>query len=373
MAPISFQQIIRHIRRRHVPDFRYFPRGWALPPIDVTLELTYSCNLNCPMCYQKAVQSSPSPSTPPTMPSVDDYHRLILRLKPYQPTFRLTGGEPMLYPAFFDIARFIKKHNLRLIMPTNGTRIASRATELVALPIDLIIVTLNGPESVHDSAVGKPGSFQASIEGIKSILHERHARGSAHPRVFINAVWSPPAPAAMPELVKLATDLGVDAISFTHVWYWNAEAVENQFRQFPQFGRLIPTHPGAVAGMPSDAIIDAINIVRKMPAAIPRHFYPDLTDDQIRTYYRDGSIPVTETVCQIPWLTVYIRPTGDVAPCYLNHSVGSIQNQDFFSIWNGQAYRSFRRELRRSGPFPACLRCTGSFLFKESGDGRTCL
>ncbi|HPQ39044.1 MAG TPA: radical SAM protein [bacterium] len=369
----NLRRLARGLRQKTLPDVRLFPGGYALPPVDITLELTYACNLKCPMCYQKAVQESTDiqPVAAGKTPGPDVFRRLIRQVARFNPTIRMTGGEPMLYPEYIELATVVKECGLRLILPTNGTRIASRAEILVALSLDVLIVTLMGPEPVHDRIVGVPGAFQAAFEGIRAVLKARNRCAAEKPKVLINTVWSPQNLHQMDELVRLSEEAEVDALSFTHIWFWDESTCGLQYSRFPEFGRLTPTPRSVWEPIQPEVMIEQIRRLRGMQPGIPIRFYPDLDETQIRTYYTRPDTPVTNSLCKVPWLAVYIRPNGDVAPCYLNHSVGNLRDADFMEIWNNPEYRQFRKTRKQSGAFPACHRCTGSFLFHGGFSGRT--
>lgn len=361
----------QNIRRAYVPGYKYLPGGYAFFPIDITLELTYACNLRCPMCYQKVVQDQPENNEKQTQPpSLDNYRRFLHQISRSRPNIRMTGGEPMLYPYYFELTGFARKLGLNVITPTNGTLLASNVEKIVSLPVNLLIITITGPEDVHDKQVGVTGAFEAAKEGIETVLKARRTSNSAFPKVFINAVWSKENQDCMPDMIHFANALGVDAISFTHVWYWDEHLINRQDRQYPQFGSLHCTPESAFREIDPDKLIKSIRKMRAIPSSVPVLFYPDLTESQIIQYYTSSSVPVTDHVCKVPWLATYIRPNGDVAPCYLNYAVGNIRDSDFRQIWQSTGYRALRKELKRSGPLPACHRCTGSFLF-STGRGNT--
>jgi radical SAM protein with 4Fe4S-binding SPASM domain len=164
-------------------------------------------------------------------------------------------------------------------------------------------------------------------------------------------------------MVSLAESLGVDSISFTHLWYWDQSTIDKQHSQYSQFGQLHTTAVEACQSIDPRAINDSIRRIRSIKTDIPVMFYPDLSEEQVLKYYLSSEKPVINPICRVPWLATYIRPNGDVAPCYLNYATGNIKNQNFSQIWRGKLYRELRQSLKENGPLPACHRCTGGFLF----------
>lgn len=78
----------------------------------VTVAVTYRCNMNCPVCYAKANEAG-----------ISDLELVDLdRLKEYQVVF-LTGGEPTIRKDLFSILRKLKKQGKKIIMFSNGLRL----------------------------------------------------------------------------------------------------------------------------------------------------------------------------------------------------------------------------------------------------------
>jgi radical SAM protein with 4Fe4S-binding SPASM domain len=66
--------------------------------------------------------------------------------------------------------------------------------------------------------------------------------------------------------------------------------------------------------------------------------------------------------CLLPWFSSYITARGEVLPCcYLTGEqavMGNIFEQSFSAIWNGEAYRQFRKNLREDRQnLPGCSYC----------------
>jgi radical SAM protein with 4Fe4S-binding SPASM domain len=65
--------------------------------------------------------------------------------------------------------------------------------------------------------------------------------------------------------------------------------------------------------------------------------------------------------CRWPWSAAYVTAEGDVTPCCncpdkRELFMGNLLEKPFSSIWNGKAYRIFRRELREGVP-QICRNC----------------
>ena len=127
---------------------------------DVTLELTYSCNLDCFFCYNDR-EKSEKPL------SLDQYRTLLEDLARIQTLFlMLTGGEPMVHPRFFEIGRMTKELGFVVRVRTNGHMLDPRNLERLRREVDpyVLKVSLHGASAeVHDRQTRVGGSFERLI------------------------------------------------------------------------------------------------------------------------------------------------------------------------------------------------------------------
>ena len=86
-----------------------------------------------------------------------------------RPVIILTGGEPLLRPDIFDLARYGSDKGFRMVMATNGTLITEKiAGAMKASGIQRISISLDGPDAkTHDAFRQVKGAFKASLQGIE--------------------------------------------------------------------------------------------------------------------------------------------------------------------------------------------------------------
>lgn len=136
---------------------------------DVTLELTYACNLDCFFCYN----DRDKPGEPL---SLAQYETLLRDLASMQTMFlMLTGGEPMIHPYFFEIGRLTKELGFVVRVRTNGhslTRAMAKRVRDEIMPY-VVEVSLHGASAeVHDQQTRIAGSFDRLIKNIASATDE---------------------------------------------------------------------------------------------------------------------------------------------------------------------------------------------------------
>ena len=142
------------------------PVGRQSPPSLRYLELylTQRCNLRCAHCFLgdkaggdngAALVDLPIDQAEAALKEFDSLGGLRLLL---------TGGEPLLYPGFWEINALLPRHGFRTVLLTNGTLLASCAAQL---NVQEVQVSLDGWEEAHDALRGK-GSFRKALRGLEA-------------------------------------------------------------------------------------------------------------------------------------------------------------------------------------------------------------
>lgn len=81
----------------------------------VTVALTYKCNLNCPVCYAKANENSTSDFEIKDFEKIKDYEKVYL-----------TGGEPTIRKDLPKIISLLRSRNKSINLLTNGVKLADK-------------------------------------------------------------------------------------------------------------------------------------------------------------------------------------------------------------------------------------------------------
>ena len=130
---------------------------------DVTLELTYKCNLECFFCYNDLNKTG-------KLLSLSQYRTLLEDLARMQTLhLMLTGGEPMVHPHFFEIGQFTRELGFVTRIRTNGHSLSPRNCERIRNEIEpfKVEVSLHGATAnVHDRQTRVPGSFERLTKNI---------------------------------------------------------------------------------------------------------------------------------------------------------------------------------------------------------------
>ena len=135
------------------------------PPGPVVIwNLVRRCNLTCKHCYSISADKNFSGelSTTEVFEVMDD-------LKAFHvPVLILSGGEPLLRPDIFDIARRAKAMGFYVGLSSNGTLVnEANVAEIAATGFDYVGISLDGLRATHDKFRRKEGAFDAALNGIR--------------------------------------------------------------------------------------------------------------------------------------------------------------------------------------------------------------
>ena len=328
-----------------------FPGGWAPPIYSLAFWLTDSCNLRCSMCWVSPTHTD--------VLHLEDWLRLATEVSRWHPRITLTGGEPTLLRDLLPLIAGIKRNRLYVSLNTNGWRLEEVARELVESGLDDIAVSLDGLSSVHDRIRGREGSWMRAAAGLREMVRVREGR--RRPVVRVTTVLDDRNIGDLLALNAELSTLGVDCHTVQHRWFLTAEQHRRNCLEVKE--RLGTTGDG-VAGLvwapaPPHDLIPVLRALRTAPFPTRVEQSPHLTDEEILSWYRDPDVALRRS-CRSRWFRLTVLPDGRVTPC-LGFVAGSVRERRLDEIWNGPELRRFRRELFRSGSFPACHRCCGLF------------
>lgn len=184
------------------------PRTDPITPVAplrlIAWEVTRSCHMNCRHC-RGAARSGPYAGELTTA----EIFRTLDNIAAFaKPIIILTGGEPMLRPDIYDIARHGTSLGLPVAMSPCGTLITpANAAEMLQAGIRRISISLDGATAAqHDGFRRVPGAFAGALRGID-------AARAAGLEFMINTTVTRHNVTHLPDILQLAIDLGAVAFS----------------------------------------------------------------------------------------------------------------------------------------------------------------
>jgi MoaA/NifB/PqqE/SkfB family radical SAM enzyme len=132
----------------------------------LSIACTHFCNFNCTFCSKKYVAAK---HLNPNFLSDTLEEAFDLGLTKVE----LTGGEPLLYPAFWDITALLARHDITILIVTNGSLIDAGTAERLAAIGSCVSISLSTlEEEKFNRLSGTNGAFDAVR---KSVSHLQKA------------------------------------------------------------------------------------------------------------------------------------------------------------------------------------------------------
>lgn len=262
-----------------------------------------------------------------------------------QPIVILTGGEPLLRPDIFDIARYGTDKGLRMVMAPNGTLVNDEnAAKMASSGIQRISISLDGADrDRHDRFRGVPGAFDAALNGIQ-------AAKQAGIEFQINTTISKLNYDQIPAILKLAEDLGAAAL---HIFL------------------LVPTGRGKyiidqeISAQEYETTLNWFYDQRdktrlQLKATCAPHYYRILrqrakADGKTVNFQTHGLDAVTRG-CLGGTGFCFISHTGVVQPCgFLDLNCGDVTQASFADVWrHSEIFNRLRDYANLKGKCGAC-------------------
>jgi radical SAM protein with 4Fe4S-binding SPASM domain len=298
-----------------------------LPVSALQIETSSICNFRCESC----LLSLPGYDRPEVHLCQAEFAR-ILDAFPDVRKVELQGlGEVFLNPELPDLIRVATERGIEVHTYSNASKVSPRAAmAVVEAGISLINFSMDGADAETFRTLRRGGRLDVYKRCVANLLAARRAVGRGNPRVGVMTVLSKRNLHQLPQLIAIAEELGVDAITLTKL---NGSHVEGQAQWELDEGdrewlRGLPPYDG--------------------PLELHWAYEPWTKEQRMSCYW--------------PRHMAYVTAEGHVTPC-CNYAdsrelcLGDVHEKSGAEIWNDAPYREFRRRLM-SGDLPdKCERC----------------
>lgn len=261
----------------------------------VQLSISSVCNLNCKYCYATDRKEKGS-----TLMTLNDFQRVIDEICSINPhtAFTLTGGEPLMNPLCFDIAKYINGKGCNVDILTNGTLINESNIENIKKYFWKVTISLDGSTKERHEMFRGPNTYDKTIHAI-SLLEQNKVQ--VHLSMTVNRL--------------------------------NIEDVSNMAKKYGKRLHFAPLFPaGNASKSETDLSISGIeyyNALYEADGVNPLGYCESTLD---------ASLKCRRCKCAIGGTEVSISPTGDVYPCQLLHYpqflMGNIKEASFIDLYN---------------------------------------
>lgn len=295
-------------------------------------ELTLRCNEHCFHCGSRCDNESAS-----GLP-LFKYKEILDEVKENFDISRIqlciTGGEPLLYPDFFELMAYAHKLGYQWGMTSNGTLITKEvARKLKDCGMGTISISIDGLEETHDRLRSFTGGYQRAMDGIQNLIAE-----NCFHSVMVTTVLNHETMQELEPLYDIFDHIDIDS--------WRIVGLEPIGRALNYPERMLT---------PEDYRKLFTFIREKRATQLPvtygcSHFVGLEFEADVRDWY---------FLCNAGVYVASVMANGDIGACLdieRNPKTiqGNVWNERFTDVWNEQ-FAIFRQPL--SSLNPQCMEC----------------
>jgi MoaA/NifB/PqqE/SkfB family radical SAM enzyme len=349
-----------------LPEQKFLPEAYRLPegqlrgpqvesgPKVVYIEITNRCNLLCQTCPRTFFEREPLKSL-----SLEEFTAIAGQFPHMQRALLHGIGEPLLNRDLPEIIRYLKGRSVEVIINSNGTLLSEeKQVSLVESGLDQYRCSIDGATQATYARIRGAALLPKLKRGLQGLVKTRQRLGAVTPRISIFCVASTENLPELPDLLRLAAELGVQEVCVQRMVYFAGEP-HRQFGMARQelaiFGRDGNREDEILQECAQVGIELGINFIASggrdpidsLAAARPADFAP-------------------WQACMRPWTTAYVTANGNCLPCciapFATHDydsliLGNLHARPFTQIWKGPLYQEFRTELLSRQPRQVCAGC----------------
>ena len=316
----------------------------------IKLRLTTRCNCHCDMCSWKSLHQE----LPYFKIRQLVKHAKLINVK----VLNFTGGEPTLYPYFFELIRFAKNEGFSVSVSSNGVLERDKIKKLTGC-VDFMDISINShlPE-IDDRIRGKKDALRSTFLTIDLL-----GKINKDIKLHINVTVRPDNFFDIHKIVNVLPQ-NVSSVSFTLVDTSINNLVHLNFKKV----ELINFYNYGVPNILKECFKQHID-VRIKPFLnnsqtiqwkdIPKLQSIDKIDD-LKTYF----LPHSPAVCLRPKEELRINADGNISPCcYLDDypaDLGNILRDDLLTIISSTKYHNFLSDVEARKKW--CNKCQLGYL-----------
>lgn len=316
----------------------------------LVLHVHSSCNCRCVMCDIWKTSESRGLQPSELERHMAAFRRLGVRWVVF------SGGEPLLNRAFPELCRLLRGEGIQVTLLTTGLLMKKCASE-IAGSFDDAIVSLDGPDEIHDRIRNVRGGFRLIDRGVAAI-REIHSGFRITARTTVQKLNF----RHLRETVGAAKKMGLNGISFLAV-----DVTSNAFNR-PLVWPVEKQNEVALGVPEIRELEDEMGmLVRQNADDIRSGFIAESAEKLwkiVRHFRAHAGLDEPEAPpCNAPWTSAVVEADGTVRPCFFHAPIGNIRGQSFERAVNSERAIAFRSALDIASN-PICKRCVCSLNYQ---------
>jgi MoaA/NifB/PqqE/SkfB family radical SAM enzyme len=324
------------------------------PPLPrfVQIEPVGQCNLRCRMC---PVQFRPDgQSGPPAFMGFDTFRSLLDQFDGVTELHLQGLGEPLMHPRFFDMVAHASARGIKVSTNTNMTVMTDEhARRCIDSGLDTLHVSIDAANAADYETVRVGARLPLVLRNLRRVTEHRARSGNGRPHIVLVAVLMRSTLGGLPDLVRLAAELGVDSMSVQQLCHdFSEDSLPPRYLPMRTFidGEML-----GEADRPAVESVFAVARAQASAAGLPLRL-PRLVQ---RIHGPDVPGPAR---CDWPWRGAYVSYDGKAMPCCMvatpdRAQLGDMVAEGVASVWTNEAYTAFRAGLASPDPPQVCAGC----------------
>lgn len=302
---------------------------------------------------------------------VDILKKFIDEIQNYLPKIiTLSGGEPLTYDGWVEIAKYAKSKNIRVSLSTNGIYIGKYIKEIISY-VDSININLGGTPDILPQVRCADYGFNEVVTNVIKLNKIKERLNINNPKIKITYVISDISYHRIKEFYEYfkSRNINVDEFFFQHMMYITPQDLYSQKRLWYNMGFPTDLWEGfcfCIGDIDFKEFLDQIHYLEKFHNV---NFSPKMTHEEIKMYYDPSrKDKVKRNIkCIAPWNQVDIYPNGDIMVCP-DYVVGNIKKESFNKLWNNRKACWLREKIKQGRRFPGCNSCFYYYISDEDPD-----
>jgi len=217
------------------------PIQWG-KPMTVSFEPTTACNLRCPEC-PSGLRSF---SRPTGNLKADFFRKSIDELaKDLMYLIFYFQGEPYINPSFLDMVKYASDKGIYTITSTNGHFLNDEnSKKTIESGLSRMIISVDGTTQDVYEQYRKEGTLDNVLMGARNIVKWKKELKSATPHIIFQFLVVKPNEHQIPEIYKLAEEIGVDEVKLKTAQIYDYEHGNPLIPEQEQYSRYIKGKDG---------------------------------------------------------------------------------------------------------------------------------
>lgn len=291
-------------------------------PRRIILEMTSACNIKCIFCGRDEAEFNQ------TYLPLEILDKLKPVLQKCEEVTLFGWGEPTINPKFSKFLERLDQTPVRKYFVTNGTRLHRFIDDIFKYHVDIIAVSMDGPDPKTNDRIRVGSNFKDVVKNIRNIQEKKIELGVDFPYMNFVFVAMKSNIQELPKMIPLAKELNIQEVKVVFLTAFSSDMLKESLYNDQELVKKIFNKTIQLAKLH--------NIKLKLPYIQGE----DIAGDK---YHKD---------CFVGWRDFFIGSDDSVRPCQSTSlKLGKFSEYaSFDEIWNNQAFQDFRKRVNCNTP-----------------------